>query len=68
MAAGLVGTSLHWWSDIPLGIALGHAFYKIVTRNNHPDNRMEMEKYRTAQVVPVFTPEGETLLGVRWEW
>ncbi|HYM20020.1 MAG TPA: phosphatase PAP2 family protein, partial [Candidatus Kapabacteria bacterium] len=33
-ATGLVGTSIHWWSDIPLGVALGYSFGRLVA---HPD-------------------------------
>jgi len=31
VAVGLVGTSIHWWSDIPLGIALGYFFANMVS-------------------------------------
>ncbi len=34
IATGLVATSIHWWSDIPLGIALGYSFGRLVA---HPD-------------------------------
>jgi len=32
---GLVNNGWHWYSDFPLGIALGYAFGKIVA---HPDS------------------------------
>lgn len=35
ISVGLVDTSIHWWSDIPLGIALGYAFGQIAA---HPEN------------------------------
>jgi membrane-associated phospholipid phosphatase len=33
IATGLVATSIHWWSDIPLGVALGYSFGRLVS---HP--------------------------------
>jgi membrane-associated phospholipid phosphatase len=30
ISVGLVATSIHWWSDIPLGFAIGYSFGKLV--------------------------------------
>lgn len=36
VAVGLVATSIHWWSDIPLGVALGYSFGMTVAHRNDP--------------------------------
>ena len=64
VSQALVATGLHWWSDIPLGLALGHSFAKIVTRRN---NRSEKES-STVQFATVFLPDRPATLGLRWEW
>lgn len=33
IACGLANTGIHWWSDFPLGIALGYSFGKLIS---HP--------------------------------
>ncbi|MBC86506.1 MAG: hypothetical protein CL677_04940 [Bdellovibrionaceae bacterium] len=65
---GNTGQSKHWLSEAPISIAIGHVFAKIVTRNNHPDNRLEMQKYETIKIVPMFSPKGDSLVGVQWAW
>ncbi len=35
IAVGLVSTSIHWWSDIPLGMAIGYSFGVLVS---HPES------------------------------
>ena len=35
IAVGLVSTSIHWWSDIPLGMAIGYSFGMLVA---HPES------------------------------
>lgn len=37
IATGLCASGIHWWSDIPLGVALGYGFAQVVTANNAPD-------------------------------
>ncbi|MEO6940708.1 MAG: phosphatase PAP2 family protein [Candidatus Kapaibacterium sp.] len=37
IATGLVCTSIHWWSDFPLGVALGYAFGTLVSPNPPED-------------------------------
>jgi hypothetical protein len=69
IASGLVGTSLHWWSDIPLGIALGHSFAKVVTRKNEKSSLGKQSIY-TPDIVPIFNSKrgNPTLMGLRWQW
>ncbi len=69
ISSGLVGTSLHWWSDIPLGIALGHSFAKVVTERNRIGPPKASSIYKP-EVVPIFNskPGNPTLLGLRWQW
>ncbi|MCB0421709.1 MAG: phosphatase PAP2 family protein, partial [Bdellovibrionales bacterium] len=64
ISEGLAGTSIHWWSDIPIGIALGHTFAEIVVRRNNKNKDSEKS---TAQIVPVWREEGP-IMGVSWEW
>ena len=41
IAVGLVSTSIHWWSDIPLGMVLGYSFGVLVS---HPqDNNTDLQ-------------------------
>ncbi len=35
VAVGLVATSIHWWSDIPLGVVIGYSFGMLVS---HPES------------------------------
>ena len=37
IALGLVTTSIHWWSDYPLAIALGYGFGSLVSPDPHGD-------------------------------
>ena len=69
ISVGLVSTSLHWWSDIPLGIALGHSFAKVVTRRNKIGPAKSSSKY-VPDLVPMANPSyGQPpLLGLRWQW
>lgn len=38
IAVGLVSTSIHWWSDIPLGMVIGYSFGMLVS---HPKGEEE---------------------------
>ena len=37
IGVGMVGQGIHWWSDYPLGIAIGYSFGKIVGEHHHSD-------------------------------
>ena len=61
ISSALVATGLHWISDIPLGIALGHSFAKIImSRNNN-----SVSNYK---IVPVELENGQWTAGVQWPW
>ncbi|MFH1197921.1 MAG: phosphatase PAP2 family protein [bacterium] len=58
ISTALVSTNLHWWSDIPLGIALGYSFGMIAA---HPEgisfcNNDDSES--RVQIFPVISPYG----------
>ncbi len=65
IAEGLVATGLHWWSDIPLGIAIGHSFAKIITRRNLKTTEAQDN---SPEFGPIFIGQGPPTLGVRWAW
>lgn len=62
IAEGLVATGLHWWSDIPLGIAIGHSFAKIITRRNSLSQNSNLE------FGPVLIADGIPTIGLRYQW
>ncbi len=64
IAEGLVATGLHWWSDVPLGIAIGHSFAKIITRRNNPQE----ERASSWDFGPTFISGREMTFGVRATW
>ncbi len=68
IAVGLVGTSIHWWSDFPIAAALGYQFAKIVTRGNHPElqNSLQNKSY-LPNVSPVISATGDPMLNLRWD-
>lgn len=57
IATGLVTTSIHWWSDIPLGVAIGYAFGKIVASPvDIPVNRDDDGKTKTSMnLLPTYS-------------
>jgi membrane-associated phospholipid phosphatase len=55
IATGLVATSIHWWSDIPLGVAIGYSFGKLVS---HPEGAI-------ADHAPSGSPKTNLGLSVR---
>lgn len=68
IATGLVATSIHWWSDIPLGVALGYSFGKLVS---HPHDAVAdaspAGKTKTDFGLSVTRDGGPALaLTVRW--
>jgi hypothetical protein len=62
----MVGQGIHWWSDYPLGIAIGYSFAKVVTGRHlkNIDNAM----------TPIFAPEVHPIIlqgyspGISFEW
>ena len=66
---GLVATSIHWWSDIPLGLALGYSFGRIVSGHGRPD--AGMARLGTGSVpdlgVTLFS-DGTPGIQASWRW
>jgi hypothetical protein len=60
-------TSIHWFSDYPLGIYLGYHFAKIVTRNNNPTGEIKEEK-DSYQIFPTYDEDGTPLLSAVWQF
>jgi len=63
ISTALVATSIHWWSDIPLGIAIGYSFGMIAS---HPRG-IELDGFgkggRSANlnVIPIFSSDTKGL-------
>ena len=69
VAEGLAGTSLHWWSDFPIGLALGHVFAKIVTARNHPEENKKLGIAWDQPYVHLSPSKfGAPLLNLGWRW
>lgn len=66
IAQGLAGTSIHWWSDIPLGIAFGYHMAEITVRRNKKGGK-EKSAFEDMQMVPVMSASGP-VMGVQWQW
>jgi membrane-associated phospholipid phosphatase len=65
VSTGLVATSIHWWSDFPIALALGYSMGRIVTR----ENRGEQPKSAwTPMVLPTFSMRGEPMMMAGWEF
>ena len=63
---GLVGTSIHWLSDIPFGIAIGHSMAKSVTRGNYKKSETPSASY-WPEIQPMWHIDGAPLFGLKWE-
>ncbi|OQW51882.1 MAG: hypothetical protein A4S09_09445 [Proteobacteria bacterium SG_bin7] len=61
-------TSIHWWSDYPLGIYLGYHFGKIVTRNNNETGEIKDEKESNFTFFPTYDEDGTPLLSAVWQF
>jgi len=59
LGISLVGVGYHWYSDFPLGIALGYTFGKIVTERNAAASFAEAETPgHTFSIMPTIGPAG----------
>jgi membrane-associated phospholipid phosphatase len=70
IATSLVATSMHWWSDFPIGVALGYSFGKSVTRHNKLSPlrlRDSPTEVSHPEIVPEVGPAGEVLT-FNWKW
>jgi membrane-associated phospholipid phosphatase len=67
VAIGLVATSIHWWSDIPLGMALGYSFGMLVS---HPEDDSKSQSYNETQPQLNFSVLGNGVpaVGVMLKW
>ncbi|MBS1912033.1 MAG: phosphatase PAP2 family protein [Bacteroidetes bacterium] len=63
VGVALVATSIHWWSDIPLGLALGYSFGRLVSRHNR-----ESDLPAGPELGLSVMPSGATGLGLTWRW
>jgi membrane-associated phospholipid phosphatase len=77
LATGLVTTSIHWWSDFPLSVLLGHQFGMIVAHQFKPvaptyniasDKTTFKDIINSAELTPVMTPQGAAGLGLTLRW
>lgn len=74
VGVGLVATSIHWWSDIPLGLALGWSFGKIVARRQPPAAVPEDQSLRSSNRLLSPQPylgilrDGTPSIGLSWSW
>jgi len=68
IAVGLVATSIHWWSDIPLGMAIGYSFGMLVS---HPERSKE-DLQSSSQMRPsldfAVMGNGAAGLGITLHW
>ncbi|MEP7219905.1 MAG: phosphatase PAP2 family protein, partial [Bacteroidota bacterium] len=69
VGVALVATSIHWWSDLPLGIALGYHFGKIVSSHGRSPAK---EAYAPTGATPDFgisvLSDGAPALNCTWRW
>ena len=68
IAVGLVSTSIHWWSDIPLGMAIGYSFGVLVS--HPPGDKAELQSSRGVQSSLNFAVMGNGApgLGFSLQW
>ncbi len=66
IAVGLVGTSLHWISDYPIGLALGQMFANVITRRNH--KKKPQASLLTPQFIPIISSNSTPMMGLKWIW
>jgi hypothetical protein len=74
VAFGLAGTSIHWWSDYPIAIAVGYSIAKIVTSSNRSNKNFGAKSLHNQSVVQTFKPtlmpsfsaRGEPIIFAGW--
>ncbi len=68
IATGLVATSIHWWSDIPLGVALGYSFGRLIAHpeqfTDTPDRAGELH----TNIGMTFLSNGSPALSFMMKW
>lgn len=58
---GMVNTGIHWYSDYPLGLAMGYGFAKVVTERNKAKHESVPEEKVSYSIYPNFSPFGNGL-------
>jgi membrane-associated phospholipid phosphatase len=60
LGVGLVAKGMHWYSDLPLGIALGYVFGKTIT---NPEGSVVSDETSDSKVKVIVTPSFDALGG-----
>lgn len=63
---GMINVSVHWASDYPLGIAMGHLFGKSAVAIHHPEKYPTFSKWRFMPMIDPAT--NEPLVGAMYSW
>lgn len=58
VGAGLAAKGYHWYSDLPLGIALGHMFGKLVAHSAQTDQPSQSSALSQVRLLPTMTAAG----------
>jgi membrane-associated phospholipid phosphatase len=58
VGVGLAAKGYHWYSDLPLGIALGHMFGKLVSHSAQTDPPPESNALSHVRLLPAMTAAG----------
>jgi hypothetical protein len=63
----LVGSGIHWWSDMPIALALSYSFAKVITRRNDKKANPTQTTY-WPQFFPSVSVEGAPVVSANWEF
>jgi hypothetical protein len=66
-ATSLVGSGIHWWSDMPIALALSYSFAKVITRRNDikkTDGPPKVSYW--PQFFPSVSDEGAPVVSANW--
>ena len=58
---GMAGKGIHWYSDYPLGVALGYLFGKIVAHPDYLTKQTAINKKELISILPYFNQTGKGL-------
>lgn len=64
IAVGLVSTSIHWWSDIPLGMVLGYSFGVLVSHQQEHNADLQSSSFMQSSLN--FAVMGDGVPGLRF--
>lgn len=67
VSTGLVATSIHWWSDFPIALALGYSMGRIITRENRGELPTR-SAWEPRTILPAFSARGEPMVLAGWEF